>query len=222
MSFCRNWEEIYKANQHLAVWPWSDVVSASLRHTNMRNAGDDFAVLEVGCGAGANFPFYLTHTSNVYGIDGSDTVISLLKTNFPLIADKLYVGDFTKPWDYNVNFDLIIDRAASAHNPVTNIKQYLANAYQFLKPGGVLVITDWFSKLHSDYAKAPESLDEHTKSGYTWGPFNGVGQVTFFDDQLILDLVKDFEILSMGHSQAQSYGSNDQHATWGLILRKAV
>ncbi|KZN39509.1 hypothetical protein N480_01350 [Pseudoalteromonas luteoviolacea S2607] len=220
MAFCENWDKLYRNNQHMSVWPWSDVVSVSLRHTELKNASDDFRVLEVGCGAGANFPFFLTYTNNVYGIDGSDFIIGQLQQRFPSISENLFCGDFTQPWPFNKTFDLIVDRGASVHNPPSSIKRYLKTALEQLKSGGVLVITDWFSTEHSEYESAPESIDKYTKAGYVQGPFAQVGNVNFFDKELILELVTDFEIISLSHTVNTSHNSEDRYASWNMILRK--
>ncbi len=191
MSFCQNWDQLYRSNQHMSVWPWSEIVSGALRNTKLREGNPDFTILEVGCGAGANFPFFLSYCPNVYGIDGSDFIIGELKQRFTNISNNLYVGDFTQPWPFSA-----------------------------LKPGGVLLITDWFSTEHSDYAKAPESVDEYTKTGYTWGPFADVGNVNFFNADLIHQLVSRFEIVSLSHAQSSEYGSDGVHAAWSMVLKK--
>ncbi|AZZ98990.1 class I SAM-dependent methyltransferase [Pseudoalteromonas sp. R3] len=220
MSFCQNWDQLYRSNQHMSVWPWSEVVSGALRNTRLRDGDPSFTILEVGCGAGANFPFFLSYCPNVYGIDGSDFIIGELKNRFTDIAGNLYVGDFTQPWPFEAQFDLIVDRGASVHNPASSIQRYLDQAYAQLKPGGVILITDWFSTEHSDYEKAPESVDKYTKTGYTWGPFAGVGNVNFFDADLIHQLVSKFEIVSLSHSQSSEYGSDGVHAAWSMVLKK--
>ena len=49
------WEEIYKVNRHMATWPWSDIVSDVMILKPSKN----LKVLEIGCGPGANIPFFL-------------------------------------------------------------------------------------------------------------------------------------------------------------------
>lgn len=220
MSFCQNWDDLYRSNQHMSVWPWSEIVSGALRNTKLRESNPDFNILEVGCGAGANFPFFLTYCQNVYGIDGSEFIINNLKNRFENIADNLFTGDFTKQWPFDTKFDLIVDRGASVHNPASSIQKYLDQAFSQLKPGGILLITDWFSTEHSDYAKAPNSIDKYTKSGYTWGAFADVGNVNFFDAELIKELTQKFEVVSMSHSKSSEYGCDLEHAAWSLTLRK--
>ena len=56
MNFSKEWEERYRENTHLSVWPWSNLISYVMRYARPENK--DFSVLELGCGAGANIPFF--------------------------------------------------------------------------------------------------------------------------------------------------------------------
>ena len=44
MSFSPEWEQTYKNNAHLSIWPWSDLVSFVMRYA--RPTGPKFRVLE--------------------------------------------------------------------------------------------------------------------------------------------------------------------------------
>ena len=65
------WEEIYKANRHMVTWPWSDIVSDVMILKPTKN----LKVLEIGCGPGANIPFFLNIGVDYYTIDGSETAV---------------------------------------------------------------------------------------------------------------------------------------------------
>lgn len=82
MSFSNEWDEQYRNNNHMSVWPWSQLVSLCLRHTQLGNRDPDFYVLEVGCGAGANIPFFLSYTDNVFALDGSVFYYRCFKKTF--------------------------------------------------------------------------------------------------------------------------------------------
>ncbi|MGN5030804.1 hypothetical protein ACTFBV_20625 [Aeromonas rivipollensis] len=56
MAFSNEWDEQYKNNHHMSIWPWSDLVSSIYRYANPKNGYK--RVLELGCGAGANIPLF--------------------------------------------------------------------------------------------------------------------------------------------------------------------
>ena len=93
MAFSTEWEEIYRNNEQLSIWPWSSCVSLCHRYGNMR---EGMNVLELGCGAGANIPFFIQQKTNYYAVDGSATVVEILKKKFA--GHKVYVAqaDFTR------------------------------------------------------------------------------------------------------------------------------
>lgn len=221
MSFSNEWDEQYRNNNHMSVWPWSQLVSLCLRHTQLGNRDPDFYVLEVGCGAGANIPFFLSYTDNVFALDGSTFIIDALKKRFSDIEGNFLVSDFTKEIPFEKTFDLIVDRGASVHNETDSIEQYLELAYQKLKPGGNLVITDWFSTEHGYFEKGVTSdTSEYTKSDYTSGPFANVGNVHFFDKKEIQRLTAKFKICHLEHSITKVDGIEEQGAAWHLVLEK--
>ena len=57
MSFSEEWNHAYEKNTNLSTWPWSDLVSYVKRFTKLDK---NSKVLELGCGAGANIPFFLS------------------------------------------------------------------------------------------------------------------------------------------------------------------
>jgi SAM-dependent methyltransferase len=116
------WEEIYKANRHIVTWPWSDIVSDVMILKPTKN----LKVLEIGCGPGANIPFFLNIGVDYYTIDGSETAVKKVKSMFPSLENKVACGDFTKEIPFDVSFDLIIDRAALTHNDTESIKSCIS------------------------------------------------------------------------------------------------
>ncbi len=54
MEYSNEWNEAYKNNSHMSIWPWSDLVSCVYRYAHPKDGYQ--RVLELGCGAGANIP----------------------------------------------------------------------------------------------------------------------------------------------------------------------
>lgn len=220
MGFSIQWDEQYKDNQHMSIWPWSTLVSLAMRMTDLKKGHDEFAVMEVGCGAGANIPFFAAYTKTIYALEGSEFIVSKLKERFPQIADNIIAGDFTKAWPVNKTFDLIVDRGASTHNTTAALKDYLKQAHQHLKDDGVMIITDWFSTEHACFNYGEATEDKYTKSHYDTGPFANLGNVHYFDRELITELITDFELLHLDHLTSQVDGEDGAHACWNLVLKK--
>ena len=120
MTISEEWEKCFKENLQISVWPWSDLVSYVMRYASP--TGKDFRVLELGCGSGANIPFFISLGVNYFAIDGSPTIIEMLKKKFPLISKNIVYGDFTTEIPFDGTFDLIVDRCAITHNTTDGIK----------------------------------------------------------------------------------------------------
>lgn len=221
MSSISHWDSLYRDNKHLSVWPWSNLVSLCLRFSSLKQVNSEFYVLEVGCGAGANVPFFLSYTNNYYGIDGSEHIISKLKDIFSSVKENFVVCDFTNSISFGKKFDLVVDRAASTHNDTKSIKNYLSLVNDKLNKDGLLIILDWFSTKHSGF-KQGESVagSYYVRSGYKSGPFTDVGVVHFFDKPLIAELTKGFELVHLEHTQVEIDGNESISASWSLVLRK--
>lgn len=117
MGFSIEWENTYQAGAHNSVWPWSEVVSLTSRYFRGDKTG--LRVLELGCGAGANIPFFAAINAEYYGIEGSSTQVKRLQKQYmePSCADEclekedkkqinVSVGDFTKALPFAGEFDL--------------------------------------------------------------------------------------------------------------------
>ncbi|OVE82788.1 hypothetical protein BVY03_00080, partial [bacterium K02(2017)] len=114
MGFSNGWETAYQNNQHMSVWPWADLISYVMRYC--RPQDKKLNVLELGCGAGANIPFFETLNVDYHAIEGSRTAVDSLHQKFPHLAKNIICDDFTKNIPFKKSFDLIFDRSALTHN----------------------------------------------------------------------------------------------------------
>ncbi len=219
MSFSREWDQRYIENTHLAVWPWSDVVSLVRRYCGPLTTG---AILELGCGAGANIPFLSSLGARYCTVDGSATMVGRLRQRFPELAAGIIVGDFTRELTFDFQFDLVVDRAALTHNPTASIRAALELVWDVLKPGGHFVGVDWFSTSFSEFRRGEPAGDEYTRTRYTDGPFAGTGRVHFSDLEHLKDLFRRFEPLLLEEKKVRTHVPMGaaQFAAWNLVARK--
>lgn len=220
MSFSTEWEEVYKNQNHLSIWPWSDVVSYVKRYSNPTD--NNFRVLELGCGAGANIPFFKSLGVEYHAMDGSQTIVDKLHLQFPEFKKTIKVGDFTKTKFMESYYDLIIDRAALTHNDTEAIENCIFNIHSALKVGGKFVGIDWFSTVHADFSKGEEIKgDFYTKKDIKEGQFIGLGNVHFSDKEHLLNLFSGFKVLVLEHKVNElEFPKKHKFASWNIVVEK--
>jgi len=223
MGFSSQWEQRYAESTHLSVWPWSDIVSLVHRHCKPIIAGGG-RVYELGCGAGANIPLFLSLGLDYYAIEGSATIVDQLHKRYPELSSNILVGDFTLDTPFVGSFDLVIDRAALTHNSSESIQRAIESVFHSLKPGGFFIGSDWFSINHSDYLRGDSDDDEYTRSNYLNGQFTGVGAVHFSDESHLRELFQEFEIIFLEEKLSKRFEPADQHqfASWNIVARRPL
>lgn len=216
-GFSQEWEQRYRDNTHLGVWPWSDLVSYVMRYA--KPAGK--RVLELGCGAGANIPFFAQQVADYHAIEGSDTIVHRLWEKFPQYRETIKVGDFTQQIPFDGMFDLIVDRGSLTCNRTDDIRNALRFVYERLKPDGKFIGIDWFSTQHSDYGKA-ELLDPYTSANLSEGHLANTGIIHFSDRAHLEDLFSDFRLEVLEHKTVKRELPEDGFvlATWHLVVSK--
>lgn len=225
MGFSSDWDRCYSNNAQMSVWPWSDVVSLVQRFCKpwISKEGAAVQVLEMGCGAGANIPFFKALGCDYKGIDGSLTIVELLHRRYPDLRDSIVCGDFTSVSPFSGSFDLVLDRAAFTHNDSKSIEQAIAIVFDQLRDGGVFIGVDWFSTKHTDFGFGIPSGDYFTRTKFIKGQFTGVGKVHFSDEAHLRELFKNFEIVLLEEKTLLRSEPRDKHqfASWNIVVRKA-
>lgn len=214
----QTWDKIYGRNEQICVWPWSDLVSMIMRHAKPET--QDFRMLELGCGAGANIPFFLSLGVEYYAIESSGVIVSRLHKKFPELEDKIFVGDFTKKLPSG-NYDLIVDRGSLTNNKTEAIENCLQLCHDQLKPNGKFVGIDWYSTLCSSYSQG-QIEDDWTRINFPRGPFVDAFRVHFSDKEHLLELFTKFEVRHLELRTTKSE-FNDDHpvmASWNLAATK--
>lgn len=221
MNFSPEWDRRYRGLTHLSIWPWSDLIGYVMRYA--RPTGPAFRVLELGCGAGANIPFFQSLGVEYYGIEGSPAIVEKLRERFPSLEGNIVAGDFTLQIPFAGEFDLVVDRSSLTHNTTTAIVRCLDAAHAKLRSGGKFIGIDWFSTAYSEYRKGTAAEDEFTRTGYQEGSFADVGRVHFSDKPHLLELFKSFEITVLEHKRIEREIPADgwHFASWNFVARKA-
>jgi SAM-dependent methyltransferase len=224
MTFSKEWNIRYKNNVHMSIWPWSDLVSSVMHF--YKPSKTKIRVLELGCGAGANIPFFLSLNTEYFGMDGSEIIIKNLKKRFPKIKKNFVIGDFTKELPFAKTFDFVIDRSSITHNSSEGIKKCLDLVQKKLKKNGKLICIDWFSTRHFEYKNGHKTNDIFTKTDYKTGEFGGklgnAGFVHFSNKKHLLNLFKNYKILTLDEKiiRKKNTNRNKTSASWKIIAQK--
>jgi hypothetical protein len=224
MSFSKEWEDCYEGNRHLNKWPWSDMIGAVYRHSNLRE-GD--SVLELGFGSGPNIRFFESIGVHYFGIEGSRSAVAFAKDRYPFSADKLLVGDFTESIPFAMKFDLILDRGSVSHNSTKAILKTADLIYDSLKDDGVFLAIDWFSTasdLYSDSTMQGGFLDgdRNTVVNMNGGCAANLGRVHFSDRSHLEKIFKRFEFRVLEHriTMRNIPQPEGKDAYWDFVLTK--
>jgi SAM-dependent methyltransferase len=219
MVFSKNWDTIYNANQQLSVWPWSDLVSTVMRSIELEERP---RILELGCGAGANIPFFNSLNVDYFGIDGSVTAIDRLKLRFPEKSKQLRACDFTQNLYFDGPFDLIVDRGSLTHNSDSDIRKTVDLAFNALRNEGKLISIHWFSSQHPSITTGQPGEDPYTRINILTGPLAGTGIVHFSDKENIMDIFSKWIIENLDHqTRTQALpGYDNLDATWNIIAKR--
>ncbi|MCW0234923.1 MAG: class I SAM-dependent methyltransferase [Ferrovibrio sp.] len=220
MPFAEEWDRLYTSSRHLSIWPWTDVVALTLRH--IRPASPDFRVLELGCGAGANIPFFRSLGVEYWAIEGSPAIVAQLRETYPDMAERMLVGDFTRQIGAPGQFDLILDRGSLTHNQTSCLRRSLQLLRNALKPTGHLLSVDMFSTDFSEFAEGEAGEDHYTRINFTRGRLAGTGVAHFADEVHLRDLLSDFTIEVLEHKTVRQFEpQNGVFAAWNIIARPA-
>ena len=184
------WDKIYRRNEQISVWPWSDLVSIVMRHA--RPTTNDFKVVELGCGAGANIPFFLSLGVEYYSVEASKVMVSRLHKKFPQLENNIIAGDCTETLP-DGEFDLIFDRGSLTCNTSDAIKVCLQLCHDRLKPDGKYIGIDWYSTKSSSFSQG-EVEDDWSRVNFTRGPFVDQVRIHFSNKEHLFDLFNQYEI----------------------------
>ena len=217
--FSAEWDIVYKNQQQMSLWPWSDLVRFCSRYATLQK--QITRVLELGCGAGANIPYFDSLGVQYHAIEGSATIVSNIHKRFPHLNKNIVVGDFCEFLPPG-KFDLIVDRGSVSCNDSDSISKCLQLCYESLKPQGYYIGIDWYSTKSTYYSEGVQAEDEWTKTKFERGGFKGLGKFHFADINHLRELLSDFEILALEHKTVQDEMSSDKEkiCSWNFVAKK--
>ena len=196
-DYYSHWDEKF-STRDWGKYPPEDLVRFIGR--NYKSAPrSETAILEVGCGPGANIWFLHREGYRVAGIDGSPAAIE--KAGLRIISENghlghsapdLRVGNFCKlPWPDNA-FDAVIDIFAVYANTTPVISETIAEVNRVLKPGGRLYAKLWGTKT-TGFGTGVE-IEPHTFDDIPIGPCHNMGVSHFFDAAEVRERYAAFQI----------------------------
>ena len=214
----QSWDALYCEKKHNSIWPWSDLVGLVMRYSNPRSKR--LRVLELGCGAGANIPLFVSLNADYFSVESSKTIVSELHAKFPQLKDSIVHGDFTENLP-DQQFDLIVDRGALTSNTTSSIQRCLVEIFDRLEPGGTFIGVDWYSTECTAFHQAQKE-DKWTRVNFTDKPFVGVPRIHFSDKQHICDLFSDFDLDLLEHKliRRELVAYHSVLGSWNLVARK--
>ena len=207
------WQEIYKQKKHISLWPWSDLIS----EFKSLNINKKINILEIGCGSGANIPFFLKQNCNYHAIDKSSHIINKLKKKYPKLKKNLIISNLLNDFSFKKKqFDLIFDRAAISHNHIHDIRKIIYKSTNLLQNKGYFIGIDWYSESSSEYKKTRK------KNSLTFnkGTFKSLGPVYFFSKKEIEPLFVGYKLLSLKEKKEKDFTKNNVLSSWRFIAQK--
>lgn len=108
--------------------------------------GETIKILDVGCGNGRLFEELENKNIEYYGIDYCEKLIDIARNRYKHSSSKVQfaVSNIKNMWFGKNQFDAIFAVAVINHIPSKETqKKALSKLYQTLKPGGILLMTNW-------------------------------------------------------------------------------
>ncbi len=138
-------------------WDKAQVINNEIMNAIVDGAGVDAgkSVLDVACGTGVMFPYYLERGALVTGIDISPKMVELARKKFPEIP--IACGDVER-YPFKEKFDAVVIHNAFPH--FDNPERLIKNLTPLVKQGGTLSVAHSLSReaLHRHHNECAGSV----------------------------------------------------------------
>jgi SAM-dependent methyltransferase len=185
------WEKVY-TSQSWVKYPSEDLIRFINRHFYNKPHHNEFQLLEVGCGPGANIWYFAKEGFRFAGIDGSTSAIEQATTRLNLeVPDwqargSLHIGEIENLPFQNLQFDAVIDHQCVYCNSTKSSIRIYKEMARVLKVGG-----KFFSKTY-ELGSWGDHTGTRLEENYfmpSEGPLAGKGPARFTDANAVAGLI---------------------------------
>jgi 2-polyprenyl-3-methyl-5-hydroxy-6-metoxy-1,4-benzoquinol methylase len=136
-------QNVYKVYNKIGRWfaenRYADAVEQAYLNDILKNLPPDAKILDVGCGDGKPIlEYFIKHNVDVLGVDASEQMIGLAKTNFP---DIRFLLKDMRELNLNEKFDVIIAWHSFFHLPADDQPDMFSVFRRHINPDGILLFT---------------------------------------------------------------------------------
>ena len=134
-------------NDFAHTWDNEPIADKEIINTILNNAEvcENKNVLDIACGTGVLFPYYLERNANVTAVDLSGEMVKIAKSKFPQAE---IICDDAEEISFDKTFDCIMIYNAFPHFP--NPQALIENLVKYLNVGGRFTIAHGMSKQELD------------------------------------------------------------------------
>ena len=220
MTFNQEWDQRYSESTHMSVWPWSDLVSLVYRYGKEAIAQRG-RVLELGCGAGANIPLFLSLQMQYHALEGSPAIVNQLHQRFPELRETIRCADFTAEQPFDGAFDFVIDRGSL--DPQQHRSHPKRPGFGLAGPeaGGLFFRWTGSPRITATTPKASQPMTHTPEHFYTSGQFTDVGRVHFSDADHLRDIFQQFDVKLLEEKIQRRFIPEGNHQFAGLDHRRS-